>query len=235
MPRVLDNIDLRLLDALRDLLQISHAADFCVGYFHLRGWRKISDRIADFGGGDGEQARVLVGMGHQPEQELLEDLRLLKSGEVDRREMKQRETRLVEAFQKQLTYGLPDAATVQGLQILAKQLRAGKVRVKLFLRHPLHAKLYLTYSNHPGSPVIAFVGSSNLTGPGLCDQGELNVDVTDGDAAQKLKEWFTERWEDPFARDISELLAEIIERSWAREELVPSYLVYLKIAYHLVL
>jgi len=55
----------------------------------------------------------------------------------------------------------------------------------------------------------------------------------DQDAARKLQRWFDERWNDPFAFDISDELATLIETSWAREELVAPYLVYLKMIYHL--
>ena len=67
----------------------------------------------------------------------------------------------------------------------------------------------------------------------LSKQGELNVDVLDSDACQKLEAWFEDRWTDRWCMDISKELAEIIEGSWAREERIPPYHIYIKMAYHL--
>jgi hypothetical protein len=111
--------------------------------------------------------------------------------------------------------------------------RAMKLVVKLFLRHPLHAKLYLLHLPHPINPIVSYLGSSNLTFAGLAKQGELNVDVLDHDACNKLARWFEDRWNDRWCIDISEEVAQIIEQSWAREELIPPYHIYIKIAYHL--
>src|SRR5208283_3952801 len=78
-----------------------------------------------------------------------------------------------------------------------------------------------------------YLGSSNLTLAGLSNQGELNVDVLDHDACQKLAKWFEDRWNDKWCLDISDELVAIIQDSWAREQPVPPYHIYLKIAYHL--
>ena len=54
----------------------------------------------------------------------------------------------------------------------------------------------------------------------------------DGDAAQKLCQWFEDRWADAWCLDISAELADIIDESWAGET-TPPFHIYLKMAWHL--
>ncbi|MBU0701342.1 NgoFVII family restriction endonuclease [bacterium] len=119
------------------------------------------------------------------------------------------------------------------LRKLSTQLKEKKVVVKLHLRHQLHAKLYLAFSDDVRVPVVGFLGSSNLTLAGLSKQGELNIDVMDQDAASKLAKWFDDRWNDSKCIDITDELIQIIDESWAADRLVSPFHIYLKIAYHL--
>ena len=234
MPRIFDNIDQQLLPALRETLKTADHADFCVGYFNLRGWRGLSAYIEEWRGGEGECCRLLVGMQRLPRDELRGAMRLGQEDErIDNKKALSLKQKLAKEFREQLTVGVPTREDEKGLRQLAQQIRDHKVKVKLFLRHPLHAKLYLLYRPDPVTPIVGYLGSSNLTLAGLSRQGELNVDVVDSDACQKLENWFEDRWTDRWCIDISKELIEIIEQSWAREELIPPYHIYIKMAYHL--
>ena len=234
MPRIFDNIALDLLPALRDTLQISHRSDFCVGYFNLRGWKGIDGLIEQWPGGQGAQCRLLVGMQRLAQDELRLAYSLLpQQDQISQQVVIRLKRRLAQEFRAQLTFGAPTDEDEAGLRRLSAQLKAGKVVVKLFLRHTLHAKLYLCFRADPNNPITGFLGSSNLTLAGLSHQGELNVDVLDQDATKKLEQWFNDRWGDKWCVDITKELIEVIDESWARAECPPPYHIYVKMAYHL--
>jgi len=234
MPRIFDNIEQQLLPALRDALGLSERADFCVGYFNIRGWKTIDALIDKWAGGDGQQCRLLVGMQRLAQDELRQAYSLLQQEEQMSNQVVIRlKRRLAMDFRAQLAFGAPSDEDEAGLRRLSAQLKAGKVLVKLFLRHPLHAKLYLSFRPDPINPIIGFLGSSNLTLAGLSHQGELNVDVLDHDATQKLARWFNDRWNDHWCVDITRELIQVIDESWARLDPLPPYHIYIKMAYHL--
>jgi len=234
MPTILDNIEKHLLTELVAALQVAYRADFCVGYFNLRGWRQIAHHINRFEGGEGRCCRLLIGMQPAPQETLRHALSLTKDDDaIDQATARRLKQQLAREFREQLTLGLPTQEDEEGLRQLAEQIEKGKVKVKLFLRYPLHAKLYLLFREDRLNPTIGYLGSSNLTLAGLCQQGELNIDVLDRDACDKLAQWFEARWKDKFCVDISEELMNIIRESWARPDLIPPHYIYLKMAYHL--
>ena len=94
------------------------------------------------------------------------------------------------------------------------------------MRHPLHAKLYLLFRPDPINPTVGYLGSSNLTFAGLSNQGELNVDVLDQDACQKLANGSRTAGTIAGASTFPTNWSQIIEESWAREQ-PPAALPYL--------
>ncbi|MBQ8750545.1 MAG: DEAD/DEAH box helicase family protein [Alphaproteobacteria bacterium] len=233
MPRIFDNIDLKLETALKESLELSYRADFCVGFFNLRGWHTISDYIDVFEGGEGKNCRLLIGMQRTPK-ELLNELYTVNAENsfMDMAQAQKLKKMIVNEFKEQLIIGIPDKNQEKALKSLLRQLKSKKLIVKFYLKD-LHAKLYLAYRNDKINPIIPYLGSSNLTFAGLSKQGELNVDVLDSDAAIKLSNWFEDRWNENWCIDITEDLIKIIENSWCREDNLPPYYIYLKMAYHM--
>lgn len=234
MARIFDNIDQDLLSALRATLAVSTRADFCVGYLNLRGWQSVDDLVQPWSAQAGQVCRVLVGMQRPPHDEIRE---LYSAGSgpegLDNATAVRLKAQFAAHLREQITLGIPTGKDEAALRILARQLRAGQVCIKLFLPYPLHAKLYLLFRDDVNNPITGFVGSSNLTMQGLARQGELNVDVLDHHATQRLSQWFDGRSNERWALDVSADLAAIIEASWAREAAIPPYHIYLNIAFHL--
>jgi superfamily II DNA or RNA helicase len=241
MPKIYDNIENHLTKGLNETLELSQRTDFCVGYFNLRGWKQVADRIDSLAGAtvvEGEDnvhriCRLLVGMQKMPVDILRDYFSKDDDHIIDQAEAVKLKKRLAQEFKDQLTIGTPTEADEKALRTLSQQMKDKKVAVKLHLRYTLHAKLYLAYSNDKRVPVVGFLGSSNLTLAGLAKQGELNIDVMDQDAANKLAIWFDDRWKDRWCIDITEELIEIIDNSWAADRLISPFHIYLKIAYHL--
>lgn len=234
MPEIYDNITTPLLPELRRAIDHAARADFCVGYFNLRGWRQIEDKIEELTGGGSANCRLLVGMVRQPHEDIKRAYSLLEGeAQITQAQANDLRKQLIAAFREQLVIGIPSNQDEAGLQRLKRQLVDGKLVVKLFLRHPLHAKLYLLHLRGGMIPRVGYLGSSNLTFSGLSGQGELNIDVHDVDATHKLAAWFEARWDDRFCIDITQDLIQILNESWARDEAIPPYYIYLKMAYHL--
>ncbi len=238
MPRIFDNIDEHLGSHLQETIAQYDRLDAAVGYFNLRGWSTFADLIDEkVMTSEAPVARVLVGMtAADPHEDIgrhLQAALLERDGgdEVDRTLAQSRRDEAIRKFRSQLMQGLPTQTDLRALQQLRTQLEEGRVRIRLFTRRPLHGKTYICHREDINLPRIGFVGSSNLTMAGLNHNYELNVDVVDHDATEKLASWFDARWDDKFSLDITAALVELIDESWATDQLLEPYLLYLKVCY----
>lgn len=245
MARIYDNIDAKFTEGLQGIISAAlvKRVDFCVGYFNLRGWDLIIDQIDQLPGDYVEEdssresrfsvCRLLVGM-HQPPEELIRWLYGKDGHKPDAEFVRSQKLKIAREFRRQLQRGLPSKKDEITLRRLSQQLKDDKVCVKLYLRHQLHAKLYLAYRPDDNyNKILALMGSSNLTFSGLRGNGELNAEFGDSDQVKKFADWFDDRWDDKFCIDITKELIDAIDNSWAGADDIPPYYIYLKTAYHL--
>ena len=208
MPRIFDNITLHLGPSLNDSLRNSVTLDTAVGYFNIRGWSQLADAVDALPTPAKEESKVrlLIGMAERPDKELRQALKInAGAGEMDNQTANRLKKDVLEDLADQLVWGLPTAEDERTIRRLKGHLTSGDVTVKVHLRHPLHGKLYLCHRPDADNPRTGYVGSSNLTVAGLVRQGELNVDVLEHDATEKLHKWFADRWDDPFSVDVTDL------------------------------
>ena len=174
IPFVIDNQAHRLSDVLKSLLaeHRGKSLDVATAYFTVSGFGLVKDGITSLG-----NFRLLLGA----EPESGEQLGLRPKPEV------------VKGLLRGDLESLPfSEATLRLVEDLIAFLRRDAARVRLYDKGFLHAKCYLFYADRPeaahGSaahqsattfdrfcPILAIVGSSNFTGPGLTSNRELNL------------------------------------------------------------
>lgn len=237
MTRIFDNITEDFGPQIAATFESSDRLDAAVGYFNLRGWEILSGIVASKPDTGVPVARILVGMTAADPHDRVS--RLLQAAvtedeperDIDRDTARRRREYAIHRFRVQLMRGLPTERDEQTLRALRDHLDSGRVQVKLFTRRAMHAKTYICHRQDNIASIVGYVGSSNLTMSGLKHQYELNVDVVDNDAAGKLSKWFEDRWNDRFTIDITADLVELIDESWATDDQIDPYLVYLKVCY----
>ena len=111
MPRIYDNIDLKLLPDLQQAMKDAYRVDFCVGYFNLRGWKHLDEQINRWQGGEGNCVRLLVGMQRLPQKALKLFYRFAGDEKgLDNQTAIRLKRKLAEEFRLQLAVGAPTNA-----------------------------------------------------------------------------------------------------------------------------
>jgi SNF2 family DNA or RNA helicase len=185
IPYVIDNQKFLLADVLNVLLQKHKrmSLDVATAYFTIQGFRLLKDGLLELG-----NFRMLLGaepqsgeqVGLRPEKGLFKGLL--------RRDLEQA------SFSEE---------TFRLVEDLIRFLRRENAAVRVVEGQLLHAKGFIFYSDRPGQqmlfdrfrPVVAIVGSSNFTSPGLTTNRELNLahkvlldetEVNDSDAERAV-------------------------------------------------
>ena len=139
MSKIFDNIEAKFEEGLHAILSNVgvERADFCVGYFNLRGWKLVVEDIDRLPGGNAIEkgangvhspvrrvCRLLIGM-HRPESELVQEMYAIQRHPVDSETARKWRKKVASCFRRQLTLGVPTAEDEQTLQALRRQLVEG--------------------------------------------------------------------------------------------------------------
>ncbi|MEW6326252.1 MAG: helicase-related protein [Thermodesulfobacteriota bacterium] len=238
---IIDNRNIKLRDEINSILGSSERVKFAVGYLYLSGFYQIAERL-------GELSEVKILTGNSLNQETVEELAQSLAGfdeleeaynskRVQRKSEKGKvKTEVADAIVKNLQ-ALPHSIEREtNIKRLSELIKGGKVQVKIYTKHPLHAKAYIfKYKKETADAAraegISIVGSSNLTISGFHHNTELNTYVRGQNNYEELNKWFDELWNE--AVPFEDALVERLDESWALRTVNP-YDIYILTLYHLV-
>lgn len=173
---------------LKDWCQLSKAIDIATGFFEVGGLLAL----------DGAWQTV-------------PKIRILMGDEVSKR-TKKAFTDGVKDITDRLDHSIESTKEkddfIRGVSAIVKALRSGQIICKVYRKDKFHAKAYITHAELEVIGSAAIVGSSNLTFPGICDNVELNVQIT-GSQVKALQKWYEKHWQD--AEDVTPDVLRVME------------------------
>ena len=121
MPRIFDNIEQSLLPTLRQSLQVATQADFCGGYFNLRGWRLIDSFIESWNGSASNSCCLPVRMNFSYQNEMRAQYSLTRNGDfIDQATVIRLRKKATEHFKQQLEMDAPNNQDQNGVAAFAR-------------------------------------------------------------------------------------------------------------------
>jgi len=116
---------------MNETLELSQRADFCVGYFNLRGWKEVADKIDNLSGmsvieGNNNihrTCRLLIGMQKKPEDILRDYFYKDENYMLDQAEVVKLRKHLAQEFKEQLTIGTTAEIDERALRKLSQQTK----------------------------------------------------------------------------------------------------------------
>ena len=240
MPHdIIDNVEINLIDVLKQKLSISKRARFAVGFLFLNGFKELRNEIENL-----EKLEILAGsrtnketaevmlLGKKWQKAVSDTLEKMKYLPEDQRnQILEQEFR---EFLNDLSYIDPTEENIEFLKWFLDKLREGKIEIRIYYKGPLHAKLYLfEYKDQRYGLGEAIIGSSNFSVGGFKLNTELNARITGNENYKKLSKWFEDRWNESEKGEFTMLVQKAIEDSWAFNREVTPFRVYLRVLHEI--
>jgi ERCC4-related helicase/HKD family nuclease len=216
-----------LLDRFKATLRDSQYFDILVGYFRLSGFYRLYDSFEPI-----EKTRILVGL--NVDREAYNILQYNQEhGLIDFESDKN-------AIQQTTKNWVGEIESIQdnhvqikkGIEKFIELLKSGKLEIKAYPSHNIHAKVYINRYNDNVNHIqygSVITGSSNFSESGLVAQREFNVELKDRPDVDFALQQFETLWNE--AVDVSqEFIDVVINKTWLNDTITP-YELYLKCVY----
>lgn len=175
---------------LNHLLAKSNRFDCLVGYFYLSGFHLLHNSLEPC-----EKTRILIGL--ETERQVFEALQKARIQQsLNLRSSTETENDFTKIVLKQLEAAEETAEVETGIEQFVRWCAEGKIEVRAYDKHKIHAKLYIfTFENQIDVGRV-ITGSSNLSLSGLHDNLEFNVELKNRSDYEFALTKFEELWKD---------------------------------------
>lgn len=213
----------KLAVRLQSLLSKSSRFDCLVGYFYLSGFYLIRQSLEPC-----EKVRILIGL--ETEQKILDALQKAKAQQSFHfRSNAETVEKFSQAVLKQLENAEESFEIETGVEQFVRWCSEGKVEVRAYDKHPIHAKLYIfTFNADQVDKGRVITGSSNLSLSGLDANLEFNVELKNSSDYYFAADKFEELWKDSV--EVSEDFVRTVKDKSHLAQFSP-YELYLKFLY----
>jgi len=174
----------KLIDKMKKSLERDkNSIDCLVGFFQFDGLSEIREHIKKM-----KKIQILIGMGTEKG-----TTKAIEESEKIRQASDDFYSKFIEDFNKNSKYWKTNEAK-ETFKIFCEKVTKKEIEVRQS-KEKCHAKLYIFNDNDIEYSEI-FLGSSNFTHNGLCENQELNVWIKDKDKIKDAKRLFDLKWED---------------------------------------
>ncbi|MHB8281048.1 MAG: phospholipase D-like domain-containing protein, partial [Candidatus Humimicrobiaceae bacterium] len=210
------------------LIKDTRIFDCLVGYFYISGFHSLYKSLKNT-----EKIRILVGISTSRQvYELIHDNSDIQNYGQHSFTFSHPETRQIisEGIQKEAEDCRDSREVEEGILKFIEWIKSGKLEVKAYPSHDIHAKLYIMTFNEDDKDLGRVItGSSNFSSAGLVENLEFNIELKNSADYRFAQGKFNQLWED--AVDVSDTyLSTISDKTWLNQNITP-YQLYLKFLY----
>lgn len=198
--------------------------DVLVAYFRSSGFFQVYPFLKDV-----EKIRVLVGLSIDKV-----TFQVLQKAKDQQEQLFVSSKEAKDDFEDQVKEEVENAEDSKevenGITKFIEFLTTGKLEIRVYPEHPIHAKLYIIRKKEGYEDFGKVItGSSNFSQTGLVDNLEFNVELKDKPDVEFALKKFAELWAKGV--DVSEKYVETVKnKTWLNDTIIP-YELYLKFLY----